>query len=59
MNVTERRSLRAAIAAALPRFFLINDALVQRGTGPYRNGLKLGMSSGAGSQPWSAAVVCR
>lgn len=37
MNVTERRRLRAAIAAALPRFFLINDALVQRGTGSSPN----------------------
>lgn len=33
MNVAVRRRLRTAIAAALPRFFLINDALVQRGTG--------------------------
>ena len=33
MNVAVRRRLLTAIAAALPRFFLINDALVQRGTG--------------------------
>lgn len=33
MNVAVRRRFRTAIAAALPRFLLINDALVQRGTG--------------------------